>query len=157
MKAENQALRLEKLMQMHQCYPEYELCLPPVSVKKSALKKLTAGDLLLLGLEQMEMLLVSPSDGCAKAVLFSYDKSMTIKIVECMENVSEPNDSKKYKNIRISLGTLQSRVLEPGHKIETMQIDPDEVLLYAEKKLVAEGRLVTVDDEIAVEIKEVKR
>ncbi len=157
MKAENQALRLEKLMQMHQCYPEYELCLPPVSVKKSALKKLAAGDLFLLGLERMEMLLVSQSDGCAKAVLSSYGKGMTIRIVEHLESTTETTDSKKYKKIRISLGTLHSRVLEPGHQIETMQIDPEEILLYAEEKMLAKGRLVTVDDEIAVEIKEVKR
>jgi len=144
-------------MQKHQCYPEYELCFPPVSVKKSILKKLTVGNLLLLGLECMEIRLLSKNDGCARAVLTSYDESMTIQIVEHLKSPLESNDSKKYKNIRISLGTLQSRVLEIGHKIETMQIDPEEVKLYVEEKLVAKGRLVTVDDEIAVEIKEVKK
>ena len=157
MKAENQALKLEKLMQRHQRYPEYELCFSPVAVKKSALKKLTAGDLLLLGLERMEMLLLSKNDGCAKVVLSSYDKSMTIQIVEAIENTPESSDSKKYKKLKISFGSLQSRVLDVGHKVEITQIDTEEVKLYMEEKLLAKGRLVTVDDEIAVEIKEVKR
>ena len=156
MKVENQALRLEKLMQKHQCHPEYEVCFPPVSVKKSALKKLTAGDLLLLGLERMELQLLSKEDGCAKAVLSSYDKGMTIRITEHLKSPVKHVDSRKYKNLLISLGKLNSRVLEIGHTVETMQIDPEKVLLYAEEKLVAKGRLVTVDDEIAVEIKEVK-
>jgi len=157
MKAENQALRLEKLMQMHQRYPEYELCFPPISVKKSALKKLAVNDVFLLGLEHMEMLLLSKRNGCAKVVLSSYDKSMTIKIIEHHKNTENPTNSKKYKDIKISLGTLHSRVLEIGHKIETMQMDAEEVLLYAEEKLIAKGRLVMVDNEIAVEIKEVRK
>ncbi len=157
MKAENQALRLERLVQRHQRYPEYELCLPYVSVKKSALKSLSAGDLLLLGLESMELLLFSENDGCAKAILASCDKSMTIQISESFKKREEPVNSKKYKELKISLGSLYSRTLEAGHKIETTQIDPEEVLLYEKEKLLAKGRLVTVDDEIAVEIKEVKR
>ena len=48
-------------------------------------------------------------------------------------------------------------MLEIGHKIETMQMDAEEVLLYAEEKLIAKGRLVMVDSEIAVEIKEVRK
>jgi len=157
MKSENQALRLEKLMQMHQRYPEYELCFPPISVKKSALKKLAVNDVFLLGLAYMEMLLLSKRNGCAKVALSSYDKSMTIKIIEHYKNTERPTNSKKYKNIKILLGTLNSRVLEIGHKIETMQMDAEEVLLYAEEKLIAKGRLVMVDSEIAVEIKEVRK
>jgi hypothetical protein len=157
MKADNQALKLEKLMQRHQCYPEYELCFSPIAVRKVLLKKLNVGDLLLLGLESMEMQLVSKSNGCAKAILASYDETMTIQIIEDSYRGSEIDESKKYKKLKILLGRVHSRVLTIGHKIETMHIDFEEILLYAEEKMLAKGRLVTVDDEIAVEIKEVKR
>jgi len=82
---------------------------------------------------------------------------MTIQISESFKKREEPVNSKKYKELKISLGSLYSRTLEAGHKIETTEIDPEEVLLYEKEKLLAKGRLVTVDDEIAIEIKEVKR
>jgi hypothetical protein len=155
MKRENQALRLEKLMQRHQCYPEYELCIPSVAVKKSALKRLGKGDLLLLGMGTMEMLLISQSNGCAKVMLSSHGKCVKIEIIDTYEKREEKSDSKKYKTIKLLLGKVQSRVLEIGHNVETVQIDFNEVLLYEEEKKIANARLVVVDDEIAVQIKEV--
>jgi len=157
MKADNQALRLERLMQKHQVYPEYELCLPSVILKKSLLKKLSKGDVLLLGMQRMEMMLVSEKNGNAKAVLASYDKSMTVQIVEPEKHIVNTVDSKKYKEVEILLGILRSRVLEAGHKVETTQVDMDDISLYVEKKKIATARLVIVDDEIAVQIKEVKK
>lgn len=155
MKGENQALRLERLMQNHQIYPAYELCFPFISVKKSALKKLKTGDLFLLGMAHMEMLLLSKNDGCAKAVLAAFGKSMTLQIVENFTNLTEESESKKYKKIKIVLGSVRSRMLEPGHKVEMAEIDFSDISLYGEEKKVAHGRLVMVDDEIAVQIKEV--
>ncbi len=157
MKADNQALRLEKLMQKHHVHPEYELCFPPVAVKKSALKKLAAGDVFLLGLEKMEMLLLSKEDGCAKVILSSFGQSIGIQIVERVEETEKSSDSKKYKKVRISMGTLRSRVLESGHKIETAEMDMHNVTLYADDKKIALAKMVMVDDEIAVQIKEVKK
>jgi len=160
MKADNQALRLERLMQKHQVHPEYELCLPSVSVKKSLLKKLSKGDVLLLGMEQMEMLLLSEGQACAKAVLFSYTESLSIEITETIKqtvNTVDTIDSKKYKEVSIFLGSLRSRTLESRHKLEITEIDLDDISLYVEKKKIAVARLVMVDDEIAVEIKEVKK
>jgi len=155
MKSENQALRLEKLMQKHQCYPEYELSFPTIAVKKSALKRLRNGDLLLLGMGSMEMLLTSQSNGCAKVVLFSHGKCVKIQIVETFDVIETKSNSKKYKNIKLLLGRVQSRVLERGHTVETAQIDFSEVSLYVEEKKIANARVVVVDDEIAVQIKEV--
>jgi len=156
MKADNQALHLEKLMQKHQVHPKYEVCFPPVSVKKSALKKLAVGDVFLLGFAKMEMLLLSKDNGCAKAVLTSFGQSMGIRIIERIENIPETINSKKYKNIKIVLGTLRSRVLEMGHQVKTAGIDMDEVILYVEEKEFASAKLVMVDGEIAVQVKEVK-
>ena len=157
MKTDNQALRLERLMQKHQRYPEYQLCFPPVYVKKNVLKKMAAGDIFLLGMAQMEMLLISEYDGCAKAILSSCGESMTIEIMETIKPIENAFDSKKYKKVDIVLGTLRSRVLEARHKIESTLIDPEEISLYFEKKKIASAKLVMVDDEIAAEIKEVNK
>ena len=155
MKVDNQALCLEKLMQKHQLHPEYELRLPSVLLKKGAIKKLSRGDVLLLGMEQMEVLLVSEKNGCAEALLIVSEESMTVEITGPFEDSENTIDSKKYKKVDISLGSLRSRVLEPGRKVKTTQIDPKEISLYVEKKKIAAARLVMVDDEIAVQIKEV--
>lgn len=157
MKADNQALRLEKLMQKNQVYPEYELRLPSVLPKKGTVKKLSCGDVLLLGMEQMEVLLVSEKNGCAKGLLSASDESMTVQITGPFEHSLNPIDSKKYKKVDIVLGRLRSRGLEPGHKVETTQINLDDISLHIEKKKIATARLVMVDDEIAVQIKEVKK
>ncbi len=155
MKGENQALRLEKMMQKHHLYPEYEVCLPSVSVKKSALKKLGAGDILLLGMARLEVLLLSEHTGCAKALLVNAQGGLTIQIMQYMKQLPKHIDGKKYKEVRVTLGNVQCRVLERGHKIEMAQIDTDEVRLIHATEEIAKGRLVEVDDEIAVEIKEV--
>lgn len=157
MKAENQALRLERLMEKHHVHPEYELYLPSVLVKKSLLKKLSRGDILLLGMAQMEMQLLSKDAGCAKAVLWAYADRMEIKITEISEPPEIKADSKKYKTVDIFLGRLRSRTLEVGHRVETEGVDLEDIVLYADSKKIAVARLVMVDDEIAVEVKEVKK
>lgn len=157
MKAENQALRLEKLMQKHQVHPEYELRLPSVLLKKGAVKKLSQGDVMLLGMKQMELLLVSEKNGCAKALLTASDKQMKVQVTGPCDPMINTIDSKKYKKVDILLGYLRSRVLEAGHKVETHALDLDDVLLSVEKKKIATARLVMVDNEIAVQIKEVKK
>jgi len=157
MKAENQALHLERLMQKHQVHPEYELCLPPVAVRKNLLKKLSRGDVILLGMEEMEIVLVSEGSICANAILISYGESMTVQIAEPVQEAVNSLDSKKYKKLFVSLGSVRSRMVEAGHKIETASMDPDDISLIVGQKKIATARLVIVDDEIAVEIKEVKR
>jgi len=157
MKVENQALRLEKLMKRHRLYPEYELCFPLLSVKKDTIKKLRTGDLLHLGMDRMKMLLLSKENGCAKVVLSSCGKSLTIQIVGRYKHSKKQNHSKKYKNVKILLGTVQSRVLEIGHKVETAQIDFGKILLYTKNKKIANAKLVIADGEIAVQIKKVKK
>ena len=59
MKTETQAVRLANMMQKRPLYPEYELALPWVQIKKSALKKLSEGDVLLLGLDSLRMILIN--------------------------------------------------------------------------------------------------
>jgi len=157
MKIDNQALRLEHLMKIHQHTLTYELSFPPLFVKRNALKKLERGDLLLLGLKRMEMLLLSEDNRCAKVVLSSCgNKSIQIRIVSPLEKRGKEERHKKYREIKLSLGRVQSKVVKAGHTIETKEIDLEKIVLFVEEKPVAVGRLVEVRDRIALEIREVK-
>jgi len=155
MRRESQAYRLEKLVRKNPSYPLYELCFPPVLIRKKAFKKLQPNDLLLIGMDRMEMSLLSEHHGCAK-VLLSGDKThQTLQVTGSFGKTRRETHSKKYKIIKILLALLQSSSLERGHRIETTQIDFDHISLYTEEGKIADARLVTVDDEIAVQIKEV--
>jgi flagellar motor switch/type III secretory pathway protein FliN len=132
MKAETQALHLEKMMQRHKLYPEYELALSPIQVKKNALKKLTSGDLFLLGMHRLEMILLEEGNISANVVL------------------NESGNSSKIKIIKLNRSTIKQTK-------ETAQLNLQEVLLHVNGKNIAKGSLVNVDEEIAVQIDEVRK
>lgn len=156
MKGETQAVHLEKMMQKHKLYPEYELALFPIQVKKNALKKLSGGDLFLLGLHSLEMILLEEGTIIsANVVLNESGNSSKLKIIDIYKSTVEQTDSKKYEIVKISFGVLQSRKLEVGHMIEIAQLNLQEVSLYVDGKNIAKGSLVNVDEEIAVQIDEV--
>ncbi len=157
MKAETQALHLEKMMQKHKLYPEYELALSPIQVKKNALKKLTSGDLFLLGMHRLEMILLEEGKISANVVLNESVNSSKIKIIQLNKRTIEQTNSKKYEVVKFSFGMIQSRTLEVGHQIETAQLNLQEILLHVDGKNIAKGSLVNVDEEIAVQIDEVRK
>jgi hypothetical protein len=157
MKGETQAVHLSEIMQKHRLYPEYELALPMIEVKKSSLKKLAEGDLLLLGLDHLELVLLQEGKVCAKVMLDETQNTRKIKIVNLEKDMLSSYNSKKYKIVKCSFGILQSRVLEVGHQIGIASLDLHKVGLMTEEKVWAKGSLVNVDDEIAVQIDEVKR
>lgn len=157
MRGETQALHLEKMMQKHTLYPEYELAFPPIQVKRNSLQKLSKGDILLLGLDSLEMILLEEENISASVVLNESGNGSKIKIIKLNKSTIEQYNSKKYETINISFGMIQSRTLEVGHQIETTQLNLQEVLLHVDGKNIAKGSLVNVDEEIAVQIDEVRR
>jgi hypothetical protein len=157
MKGETQAVHLSHIMQKHKLYPEYELVFPLVKAKRTVLKKLTQGDVLLLGLEQLALVLLSEGKVCANVVIHEGNNSLKIKIISLEENSIETNDSKKYEVLKCSFGMLQSRKLEVGHKIDIASLNLEKVKLFIETENRAEGILVKVDNEIAIEITKVNK
>ena len=155
MKGETQAVHLTTMMQKHKLYPEYELALPLVQIKKNRLKKLTKGDVVLLGLESLKMILLEEGVTCAGAVMDETENSSKIKITERIKSTIILCDSKKYQSIKISFGIIQSRKLEVGHKIGVSSLNLQKVMLVVDDKNIAKGSLVNVDEEIAVQIDEV--
>jgi len=156
MKVETQANHLEKMMLAHKLYPEYELALPLCEVKSAALKKLAVGDVFLLGLPHLEFILLDAGHLCASAVADGDKKAHTLKISYLHKDTLQQDYTKKYKVLKCSFGLLQSRQMEVGHKVGIGQLDLQEVKLFVDDVNIAEGSLVKVDEEIAVEITKVK-
>ncbi len=156
MKIETQANHLEKMMHAHKLYPEYELALPLCEVKASVLKKLVVGDVFLLGLAHLEFILLSEGNLCASGVIATHKKAHTVKISYLHKDTLQQDYTKKYKVLKCSFGMLQSRQMEVGHSVCIGQLDLQEVDLFIDEVNIAQGSLVTVDEEIALEITKVK-
>ena len=155
MKHETQALHLAKMMQKHVCYPTYDLTLPLVTVRRNKLKKLNENDLLLIGVDRLELLLMNGNTIYATMRLRMMKNAHGAEIVHVAEDTIEQSDSKKYKILKISFGTVQSKALEIGSTIDITHVDLEKVTLVSEGKKIAEGSLVNVDEEIAIQIKKV--
>ena len=155
MRSETQALHLVRVMQNHIQNPSYELALSPVMVPKKKLKQLSVNDLLLSGFETLELILIDGDTICANIALQKIDNLYKTEIIDLRQDSIEQSDSKKYKTIKISFGTVQSKVLEAGKMIDISQIDLESVKLVQRNKTIAEGSLVIVDGEIAIQIERV--
>ena len=69
MKSETQALNLARMMHKHTRYPSYNLAFLPMMVRSKSLKKLSVDDVFLIGLDTLELVLISGDTICAN-VLF---------------------------------------------------------------------------------------
>ena len=152
MRGKTQSVHLAKMMQRHKFYPEYELVLPLLLVKKNSLKKLSKGNVLLLGDDSLNLKLLKDDVLCGNVKIEESTNSRVIKIMDIEECTVKTTNSKKYEPLKCSFSFLQSRVFEVGHKIDISSINLEKVNLFLDNKKVAEGTLVNVDEEIAIEI-----
>lgn len=155
MKSETQAQHLAEMVQNQIHYPAYELALPLVEVRRSKLKKLNVDDVILTGFNTLEFVLIEGKRVCAKTVFGYTGNTPRIEIVELFREAIGDSDNKKYKTLQFSLGTVKSKVLELEHTIDIGHIDIEQVALLSEGKTIAQGVLVNVDEEIAIQIKKV--
>ncbi len=155
MKHETQALHLAKMMQKHTRYPMYELTLPLITVRSNKLKKLSVDDVLLTGFDRLEFLLIDRDTICANMQLKPMENTHGAEIVYLTEDTIKQSNSKKYKTLKILFGTVQSKALEIGSTIDITHINLEKVTILSEGKTIAEGSLVNVDEEIAIQIKKV--
>ena len=157
MQGENQALRLAQMVQSRvTAYPSYELVLPLVEVGRSKLKKLKRDDVILLHLDTLEFVLVEREHIYADLAFKVTDNRYYLEIVDIDKRAIKTNHSKKYETLKVSFGTLQSRKLEIGYKIDITQRPLQDVTLVVEGKIYASGTLVNVNKELAVKIDKVE-
>ncbi len=155
MKGETQSVHLQKMMQQHKRYPEYELALPLFPIKKKFFKKMAKGDVLLVGMDLLDLVLLKEGEVCAKVTVENVADSTKLCISSLVETSDSTHDSKKYENIVSVFETVQIRKLEVGHKVEIPTKEISEMALFSGGEKCFKGLLVTVDDEIAIEITEV--
>jgi len=155
MKSETQAFHLAKMMQDHTLYTKYELTLPLVSVRSKKLKNLSVDDVLLLDLNVLEFVLMDAEKMCANVLLKEIENIHELEISDVAKDMLGTIDSKKYQTLKLSFGTVQSKVLEVGEMIDITHIDLGKVTLVSEDKKLAEGSLINVDNEIAIKIDKV--
>ena len=142
-------------MQKYKRYPEYDLTLAPFLLKKKTLKKLSKKDVLLLGLNSLDLYLMQGGVFYAKLAFEQYAETLKLNIVSLKVNTDMAYDSKKYEILYPSLGKVQSRQISLGHKVEISTQDVSDVTLFSEQGKVVKGRLVIVEDELAIAITEV--
>ncbi len=155
MRGETQSLHLAKIMQKHKVYPEYELVLPFLLVKKNSVKKLSKGDVLLFGDDHLNLKLLRNDEFFANVKIEESENSRKIKITNIQKHTDISSNSKKYKMLKCSFSFLQSRIFEVDHKIDISSLNLEKVNLIIDNKKIAEGTLVNVDEEIAIEITKV--
>jgi len=157
MHGETQANRLAELMQRRGDLPNYELALHLVAVRSSSLKKLDVNDILLLGLNNLEYVLIDNGVICAMTVLIKHNNRYAIEVTDTVKNTIKQYESKKYEMIKLSFGEIQSRTLDVGHTIDMSQVDLEKVTLVRNEKKIATGTLINIDGEIAVKIDKVEK
>jgi hypothetical protein len=156
MRAETQSVHLEKMMQRQKYYPEYELIFPPFEIKKSALKRLQVDDILMLGLNYMDLLLLSENKIHAHVQINFNENFKYIKIMHTNEAIFGESESKKYEILKCSFGFVQVKKLEVGHKVSMLQANLQNVKLFIKDRYIADATLINVENEIAMKIKELK-
>jgi len=156
-KDETQADRLTQMMQKQRVVPSYELLLPLVSLSTKATSHLALNDVLILGLEDLELILVKDEIIYAKAKLLNSKDWYELEIIELSEKPINPSDSKKYETLKLSFGFVQCKGLEKDSKLRAEQINFKKVSLILKDIKIAEATLVLVDKKIALHIDKVEK
>ncbi len=157
MHGETQANRLAALMQKKAQLPSYELALPLIQVKRSTVARLKVKDIFLFGLKQLVCILVKDGRICAHVTVSIENGRYYLKIEKNDSEMILTSDSHKYETLLCILGTLKSRTLEVGHLIEMSQIKLEKVTVIQKDKKIAEGTLINVEGELAVQMDKVDR
>lgn len=155
MKAETQATYLSKLVHDSKLYAEYELALPFIRIKRKSLKNMCIGDVLLLGLSNLDMILLSEDKISAKVSISEIGSGSKIKIIDTDVKPIYTYDSKKYEKIKLSFGLVQSKKIEHGHAIDISSLNLNETDIVSRQTIIAKGSLINVQGDIAIQIKEV--
>ena len=157
MHGETQANRLASLMQKHKSLPSYELALPLVTVQSSSLDNLEVDDVLLLRLDVFECILLNNDILYANVIPVHEKRRVMIKVLDMVNRKVSKTQRKEHEVLKLSFGTVQSRILEVGHTVDVSQMDLETVSLMRKKKKIATASLVNVDGKMAVKIDKVEK
>ena len=155
MRDETQASRLEKLVRKYPLFRDYTLMLPPVEIKRSDLKRMHRGDVIVLPMHSPQFELWYEGSVCATALMESCGRGLRVtKIVD--KKSCSSNNSKKYELLFSLFGSVQSRQIKEETRIDIGALDMRRVELRHVDSKIAQGRLVRAGDQIAIEIEKVE-
>ena len=157
MHREKQANRLVTLMQQKAHLPSYELALPLVTVKSSAIARLKVKDIFLLGLTHFEAILLKDAQVYADVILSIKNGRHYLKIEKNDTHKVDTKQSQKYEKLLFSLGMVKSRTLDVGHLIDISQLKLHKVTVIQNDKKIAEGTLINVEGVLAVQMDKVEK
>ncbi len=157
MHGETQANRLASLMQKHKSLPSYELTLPLVTVRSSSLDNLEVDDVLLMGLEALECILLNNDIVYAHVIPVRKKRSVMMEVLNVVKRQVSTTRRKEHEVLKLSFGTVQSRIVEVGHTIDVSQMDLETVSLMRKEKQIATASLVNLDGKIAVKVDKVEK
>lgn len=150
-----QANRLEQLVQEKSDVPIYELALPLVMVHKSMIKTLEKNDVIILGLDILECILLKKNQVYSNLMLKNKNNSMIFELNTMIKETNMSSYSKKYETLKVSFGTIDYESIKIGNTIDLAVLNFENVDLVLNHEIIATASLVNVNDEIAVEINKV--
>jgi len=161
MKADTQAVLLEKMMQDKKVHPEFELTLPLFIVKKVMLKTLSVKDIFLLGLDTLELTLIHNDrihnvSRYAKLIFVESNRRQELEITSIHDKVLHPLENAKYEEVKCVFCRIGVHQFEVGFtlSIEDMTFESVEIF-NVNSDITAEGKLIVVHGKIAIEITKV--
>jgi len=157
MHRETQANRLASLVQKYKSLPDYELALPLVVVQSSSLDNLEVDDVLLLRLDAFECVLLKNDILYAKVIPVHKKRRVVMRVLDMANKKVSKTERKEHEVLKLSFGTVQSRILEAGDTVDLSQMDLETVSLMRKKRKIATASLVNVDGKIAVQVDKVEK
>ena len=151
-----QAKRLVEMMDYVPPSLYLEASLLPIESKKSFFKALSIEDIIVLPMDKMEVMIHDSEGSVFGYGLYGhYNDTPSILVESISSKPAKRNDSKKYENMRISMGKIMRRELAEG-KITPLHRDTNhDAILYKGSKVKAFASLAQVGQKIALHIREV--
>jgi len=155
---DSQMQRLRQLMHKTNQASYLQVVLAPITLKKSALKKLQIGDIIPLNTSTIELLLLDNNTILAKAEygLLEKQPSIYISSIQTDNELLPTQKEKKYKQILLSLGRIKKEQLLPDTTLILEKTSFYDIELYDKERVVAEANFVVLESGVGVQVERVE-
>jgi len=157
MKADTQAVHLEKLMQEKKGLVSYKLALPLCKVLHTDIKTLSKNSILLLGLEHLECILISKENIMVHLKYLKGTGILQFEVVATSKMTQMKCDVEKYARVSLILKSIEITNVDIKTIITIEAIDFMHVEVCFDGVSHAEGKFVTVDETLAIQITKVTK
>ena len=154
---ETQVGKLRDMMHHRQPASYLDACLAPFDIKKSALKELGREDIIVLPTRSLDITLVDRDNNIVALGHYGSYRDTPSVLIDSISNISaSPNDTNKYKILKVSFGRVNRYEIDQGKIIPLNQDNDYDAVLYTGAKIVAYASLILADEKIALRIERVE-